>query len=101
VARLSLHCDVPIIPVGIVGTRAVQPPGSNLMRPFHSVTVRFGPPVTYLREGTVLTTGQCGGPNPDCDKDELRDLTDSLMTEISRLSGQEYVDLYANRARVS
>ncbi len=28
-------CDVPIIPVGIVGTRAVQPPGSNLMRPFH------------------------------------------------------------------
>ncbi len=100
VARLSLHCDVPIIPVGIVGTRAVQPPGSNLMRPFHTVTVRFGPPVTYLREGTVLTTGQCGGPNPDCDKDELRDLTDSLMNEISRLSGQEYVDLYANRDRV-
>ncbi len=36
VARLSLRCDVPIIPVGIVGTRAVQPPGSNFMRPFHT-----------------------------------------------------------------
>ena len=36
VARLSLRCDVPIIPVGIVGTRAVQPPGSRLMRPFHA-----------------------------------------------------------------
>ena len=47
VARLSLRCDVPVIPVGIVGTRAVQPPGSNIMRPFHAVTVRFGPPVTY------------------------------------------------------
>ena len=27
VARLSLRCGVPIIPVGIAGTRAVQPPG--------------------------------------------------------------------------
>jgi 1-acyl-sn-glycerol-3-phosphate acyltransferase len=46
VARLSLNCDVPIIPVGIIGTRAVQPPGSRFMRPFRKVTVRFGPPVT-------------------------------------------------------
>jgi 1-acyl-sn-glycerol-3-phosphate acyltransferase len=90
-ARLSIHCDVPVIPVGIVGTRAVQPPGSNMMRPFHSVT--------NLRHGTVMTTGRCGGPNADCDKDELRDLTDALMSEIARLSGQEYVDLYANQAR--
>lgn len=101
VARLSLHSDVPIIPVGIVGTRAVQPPGSRIMRPFHSVTIRFGPPVTYLREGTAITTGQCGRPNPDCEKDELRDLTDSLMSEIARLSGQEYVDHYAQRDRAA
>ncbi len=63
VARLSLRCDVPIIPVGIVGTRAVQPPGSNLMRPFHAVTIRFGPPVTYLHAGAAVTTGQCGDPS--------------------------------------
>jgi 1-acyl-sn-glycerol-3-phosphate acyltransferase len=99
VARLSLHCDVPVIPVGIIGTRAVQPPGSNLMRPFHSVTIRFGPPVTYLRQDTVHTTGRCGGRGVDSDKDELRELTDSLMSEIARLSGQDYVDLYAQRAR--
>jgi 1-acyl-sn-glycerol-3-phosphate acyltransferase len=101
VARLSLHCDVPIIPVGIVGTRAVQPPGSWIMRPFHSVTIRFGPPVTYLQDGTVITTGRCGQPNPDCEKAELRDLTDSLMSEIARLSGQEYVDHYAHRDRAA
>ncbi len=60
VARLSLACDVPVIPVGIIGTRAVQPPGSNLMRPFHRVTVRFGPPLAYERNGRTVTTGVCG-----------------------------------------
>ncbi len=108
VARLSLRCDVPVIPVGIVGTRAVQPPGSNIMRPFHAVTVRFGPPVTYVHAGRTLTTGRCGesggpgrgsGPVGDLDQLELRCLTDALMQEIARLSGQEYVDRYASRAK--
>ena len=112
VARLSLRCDVPIIPVGIVGTRAVQPPGSNMMRPFHAVTIRFGPPVTYLRAGEIMTTGQCGEPSSpdgpgsapvsrDLDQAELRCLTDALMNEIARLSGQEYVDAYATRTKAS
>jgi 1-acyl-sn-glycerol-3-phosphate acyltransferase len=109
VARLSLRCDVPIIPVGIVGTRAVQPPGSNVMRPFHAVTIRFGPPVTYLHAGQAVTTGECGEPvvtgsdpvSRDLDPEELRCLTDALMKEIARLSGQEYVDRYANRSRSS
>ncbi len=108
VARLSLRCDVPVIPVGIVGTRAVQPPGSNIMRPFHAVTIRFGPPVAYLHAGQTVTTGRCGesggpgrGSRPvgDLDQRELRCLTDALMQEIARLSGQEYVDRYASRAK--
>ena len=109
VARLSLRCDVPIIPVGIVGTRAVQPPGSNLMRPFHAVTIRFGPPVTYLHAGATVTTGRCSEPSGsgsepvtrDTDQVELRCLTDALMKEIGRLSGQEYVDRYAGRGKAS
>ncbi len=127
VARLSLACDVPVIPVGIIGTRAVQPPGSNLMRPFHSVTVRFGPPLAYERNGRTVTTGVCEEPAPvraggtaagdgnapdapdapdqteprsDAgDQAELRRLTDALMSEIARLSGQEYVDHYASRTK--
>ena len=107
VARLSLRCDVPIVPVGIVGTRAVQPPGSNVLRPFHPVTIRFGPPVTYVHAGEVITTGRCveavgGGLCPaerELDQSELRSLTDSLMREIARLSGQEYVNRYASRAK--
>ena len=30
---------------------------------------------------------------------ELRRLTDALMSEIARLSGQEYVDHYASRTK--
>ncbi len=126
-ARLSLHCGVPIIPVGIVGTREIQPPGSNLMRPFRPVTIRFGPPVTYLHAGQTLVTGRCGPRTPGrrertdrpgrpghatgdaadagdaavaadvADQEELRDITDALMERIAELSGQDYVDAYAKR----
>jgi hypothetical protein len=30
---------------------------------------------------------------------KLREMTDALMSEIARLSGQEYVDLYATRVK--
>jgi 1-acyl-sn-glycerol-3-phosphate acyltransferase len=101
VARLALGCDVPIIPVGIIGTREVQPPGSNFMRPFRPVTVRFGPPLAFERNGATAN-GPCPDPAGDAAGDrgeqaELRALTDALMTEIARLSGQQYVDQYANR----
>jgi 1-acyl-sn-glycerol-3-phosphate acyltransferase len=119
VARLALRCDVPIIPVGLVGTRAVQPPGTRLMRPFHAVTIRFGPPVVSRCRDEMTATGEAddvrwSGPSDssnngsDGDLDdharereqiELREVTDSLMSEIARLSGQEYVDRYAHRAR--
>jgi 1-acyl-sn-glycerol-3-phosphate acyltransferase len=104
-ARLSLACGVPIIPVGIVGTRAVQPPGSRVMRPFHQVTVRFGPPLTYRCEGRSVTTGvpagraEGGEEAVGSEQAELRELTDALMSAIAGLSGQEYVDHYATKAK--
>ncbi len=109
VARLVLGCDVPLVPVGIEGTRAVQPPGSRLMRPFRAVTIRFGAPLARPHPGEAVTvgeaerTGQAGqGDRADraepADQAELRELTDALMSEIARLSGQEYVDRYARRA---
>ncbi|HEY4928783.1 MAG TPA: lysophospholipid acyltransferase family protein [Acidimicrobiales bacterium] len=106
VARLSLGCNVPVIPVGIIGTRNVQPPGSMFMRPFRSVTVRFGSPVSYELGGATITTGQCapvatpgGTARVELDQDGLRALTDALMADIASLSGQEYVDVYASRKR--
>jgi 1-acyl-sn-glycerol-3-phosphate acyltransferase len=105
VARLSVGCGVPVVPVGLVGTRIVQPPGSMVMRPFHSVTVRFGAPVAYQCPGGRVTTGATRpapagpGARDQGDQEELRALTDALMADIAGLSGQEYVDEYASRRK--
>ncbi len=54
------------------------------MRP----VVRFGAPLDFSRyEGL------------ENDRFILRSITDEIMYEIMRLSGQEYVDLYAARAK--
>jgi 1-acyl-sn-glycerol-3-phosphate acyltransferase len=87
VARLALGCRVPVIPVGLRGTAEVQRPGSNLPRPFKRVVVRFGPPMSLERFER----------NAASDPMALRDLTDELMYEIRRLSGQEYVNRYAKK----
>jgi len=87
VVRLALGCGVPLIPVGMVGTSAVQRPGSNLPRPFKKVTVRFGAPLDLSR----FERSEASDPLT------LRAATDELMFEIRNLSGQEYVDRYAKR----
>jgi 1-acyl-sn-glycerol-3-phosphate acyltransferase len=96
VTRLSRECGVPIIPVGVVGTVEVQPVNSKFLRPFKTVTIRFGRPM------------QMEGPaNPDDpmeghDHTQCRAFTDDLMHEIARLSEREYVDEYvASRARTA
>jgi len=89
-ARLALGCGAPIVPVGLVGTSEIQPPGSNRPRLFKSVTVRFGAPLDLSRfEGQAAS-----------DPLTLRAATDELMFEIRNLSGQSYVDRYAKRHNV-
>lgn len=85
-ARLAIRCNAPIIPLGHRGTADVQPPGSVVLRPFKRVTVHFGAPMFAEDHG---------------DRDDLHTLrrfTDAVMFEISRLSGQSYVDEYAEKA---
>ena len=87
VARLALETGVPVIPVAVVGTDVVAPPGKkfgSFVRP----TVRFGKPLDFSRyEGM------------ENDRYILRSITDEIMYEIMRLSGQEYVDTYASVAK--
>lgn len=85
-ARLAIRCNAPIIPVGHEGTLAVQPPDSFTMKPRLPVTVRFGKP---------MWAHEYGDPN---DPRTLRAFTDAVMFEIAQLSGQRYVDRYANKA---
>jgi 1-acyl-sn-glycerol-3-phosphate acyltransferase len=87
VARLALETKVPVIPIAVIGTNAIAPPGKkfgSLTRPL----VRFGEPLDFSRyEGL------------ENDRFILRSITDEIMYEIMRLSGQEYVDTYASRAK--
>ncbi|MEN3612802.1 lysophospholipid acyltransferase family protein [Plantactinospora sp. ZYX-F-223] len=82
VARLALAAEVPVIPVGMIGTERVQPIGARLPRlGTGKVTVRFGKPMDFVGRPT--------------DRTSLRQITDEIMTEIQKLTGQEYVPRYA------
>jgi 1-acyl-sn-glycerol-3-phosphate acyltransferase len=82
-SRVALRTGVKVIPVAMIGTDAVNPPGSKSWR-FARVTVRFGKPMDFSRfeglEGNRFIE---------------RAVVDEVMYELMRLSGQEYVDLYA------
>ncbi len=82
-ARLALETGVPVIPVAMIGTNVVNPPGTNMLR-FGRVTVRFGKPMDFSR-----FDGLAGNRFIE------RAVTDEVIYELMGLSGQEYVDIYA------
>lgn len=85
-ARLAIETGAPIVPVGIIGTREIQPPEVSVPRPLRPVTIRFGTPVDPAR---YAARGD--------DRLVLRQLTDEVMFEIRELSGQEYDPTYATK----
>ena len=89
IARLTLMTGAPVVPFAMIGTDKIQPSGAGMPRPCQ-VTVRFGKPMEFSRyEGM------------DRDRYVLRAVTDSVMAEVMRLSGQEYVDMYATKAKAA
>lgn len=85
-ARLALRVGCPIIPVGIIGTREIQPPGKILPKVGLECTVKFGRPIDPTRY-----------ESRDDDHMLLREITDELMFEIRELTGQEYRNVYATK----
>ena len=87
VARLALRSGAPVIPVGLIGTREVQPPGSHR---WHRapVTVRFGEPLSFAGRTADERSARL-----------LREVTDEVRVAVQRLSGQEYVDAFAGSSR--
>ena len=81
--RLALETGVPVIPVAMIGTDVVNPPGSKMWR-FGRVQVKFGKPMDFSR-----FEGLAGNRFIE------RAVIDEVMYELMRLGGQEYVDLYA------
>ena len=99
VARMAIVAGVPVIPVAMIDTEKLQPPGTimpqwlvrepgrrlpRLIRP----GVEIGKPLDFSRyEGM------------ERDRFVLRSVTDEIMYALMELSGQEYVDMYADKAK--
>ena len=79
-ARLAQAYGAPIVPVGLIGTEAVQAPDEPVPHLFKRVTVRFGP----AHHLPAVTRSRRR-------KAELVGATDRLMHAIAELSGQEYL----------
>jgi 1-acyl-sn-glycerol-3-phosphate acyltransferase len=84
-ARLAVRTGAPIIPVGLIGTRDVQPPEAKMPKLRVPVTVKIGKPIDASRYDA-----------PD-DRLLLRQIIDEVMYEIRELSGQDYRDTYATK----
>ena len=88
VARLALESRAPVVPCALIGTFEFLPPGSFRPQPRIRPGVIFGKPLDFSRY-----YGQ------ESDRVVLRAVTDEIMQEIQKLSGQEYVDIYAKQAK--
>ncbi|HSN05779.1 MAG TPA: lysophospholipid acyltransferase family protein [Candidatus Angelobacter sp.] len=87
VARMALEAGVPVVPCAMINTHLIQPPGR--LRPrIMRVKIAIGAPLDFSRY-----EGMSG------DRFVLRSMTDEIMYELMQLSGQEYVDVYAAKAK--
>jgi 1-acyl-sn-glycerol-3-phosphate acyltransferase len=80
---LALNTGAPVIPVAMVGTRKMLPPGAPLPRPTR-VEVKLGKPMEFAH--------LVGDPPGRA----RRTIADEVMRAIADLSGQEYVHEYAS-----
>ena len=87
VAHIALESGCPVVPVAVIGTDRVNPIGSRMWWP-RRLEVRFGEPLDFSRYDGL--TG---------DRFVERSITDEIMYALMELSGQEYVDMYAARAK--
>ncbi len=87
IARLALSAQVPVVPVGVVGTYGSMPAGRS-WPVSGQAEVRFGKPLTFERY-------RLGSASPVV----LRAITDQIMYDIMELTGLSYVDEYVTRVK--
>jgi 1-acyl-sn-glycerol-3-phosphate acyltransferase len=86
VAHLALTAGVPVVPVGLIGTEKLQPVGARLPK-LVNVTVAFGEPIDFTGRYDGVPVGRA-----------RREATDTIMTAIQRLTGQQLAGVYNDRA---
>lgn len=84
IARMALESKVPVIPVAMIDTEKVQPIGRRLPR-IRRIGIIIGEPLDFSRFDGM-----------EGDRVILRAVTDEIMYELMKISGQEYVDVYAS-----
>jgi 1-acyl-sn-glycerol-3-phosphate acyltransferase len=87
IARMVLEAKVPVIPVAMIDTEKVQPIGTRLPR-VRRVGIVYGKPLDFSRFDGM-----------EGDRIVLRAVTDEIMYELKKISGQEYVDQYASTVK--
>jgi 1-acyl-sn-glycerol-3-phosphate acyltransferase len=89
VARLALESRASVVPCAMMDTFEFLPPGSLHPQLKIRPGVIFGKPMEFSRYY-----------GKESDRAALRAVTDEIMAEIAKLSGQEYLpELYAARAK--
>jgi 1-acyl-sn-glycerol-3-phosphate acyltransferase len=87
VARMILEGDVPVVPVAMIDTEKVMPIGTRIPK-VRRIGIVIGEPLDFSRFKGM-----------ESDRFILRSITDEIMYELNRLSGQEYVDVYASSVK--
>ena len=85
VAHLALTSGAPVVPVGLTGTENIQPVGTTFPRRAE-VTIRFGEPLRFADTYAGVPAGRA-----------RREVTDVIMNEIQKLSGQPFAGVYNER----
>jgi 1-acyl-sn-glycerol-3-phosphate acyltransferase len=84
IGYLALHSGAPVIPVAMIGTEHILPPGHRIPRP-GKIQIRIGEPLTF-EEYLDKPAGAR----------QRRAVTDEVVQAIQKLSGQEFVPVYAS-----
>jgi 1-acyl-sn-glycerol-3-phosphate acyltransferase len=84
IGYLALHSGAPVIPVAMIGTERILPPGHRIPRPGR-IQIRIGEPLTF-EEYLDKPAGAR----------QRRAVTDAVVQAIQKLSGQELVPMYAS-----
>jgi 1-acyl-sn-glycerol-3-phosphate acyltransferase len=87
VARMILEGNVPVVPVAMIDTEKVMPIGTKIPK-VQRIGIVIGEPLDFSRFAGL-----------EGDRFILRSITDEIMYELNRLSGQEYVDIYASSVK--
>jgi 1-acyl-sn-glycerol-3-phosphate acyltransferase len=102
VGWLALTSGLPVIPVAMIGTDRVLPPGRMVPRPGR-IEIRIGKPMSFGAQpgpgagpGAAAEPGAGPGAGREAPGKVRRAIADEVIRAIQELSGQEYVPMYAS-----